>query len=51
MDDDRRGRRGGGGESYGPVSTFAEKEKYRPDVKLQYVDVEGRKLSSKEAFR
>ena len=30
---------------------FKEKDKYRPDVKLEYVDDEGRKLNSKEAFR
>ncbi|XP_063612338.1 U4/U6.U5 tri-snRNP-associated protein 1-like [Penaeus indicus] len=49
VDDDRRGSRG---ERYiGPVTEFKEKDKYKPDVKLEYVDDEGRKLNAKEAFR
>ncbi|XP_047491011.1 U4/U6.U5 tri-snRNP-associated protein 1-like isoform X2 [Penaeus chinensis] len=49
VDDDRRGNRG---ERYiGPVTEFKEKDKYKPDVKLEYVDDEGRKLNAKEAFR
>ncbi|XP_042862737.1 U4/U6.U5 tri-snRNP-associated protein 1-like [Penaeus japonicus] len=49
VDDDRRGNRG---ERYiGPVTDFKEKDKYKPDVKLEYVDDEGRKLNAKEAFR
>ena len=48
MDDDRRGR----GDRYmGPTTDFREKDNYRPEVKLEYVDDEGRKLNSKEAFR
>lgn len=48
--DDERGR--GRGERYmGPTTDFKEKESYRPDVKLEYVDDEGRKLNAKEAFR
>lgn len=35
----------------GPVSEFKEKEGYRPDVKLDYVDEDGKTISSKEAFR
>ncbi|XP_066987949.1 U4/U6.U5 tri-snRNP-associated protein 1 [Macrobrachium rosenbergii] len=48
--DDERGR--GRGERYmGPVTEFKEKDGYKPDVKLEYVDDEGRKLNAKEAFR
>ncbi|KAK3854519.1 hypothetical protein Pcinc_039010 [Petrolisthes cinctipes] len=48
--DDERGR--GRGERYmGPTTDFKEKDTYRPDVKLEYVDDEGRKLNAKEAFR
>ena len=48
--DDERGR--GRGERYmGPVTEFREKDTYKPDVKLEYVDDEGRKLNAKEAFR
>ena len=48
--DDERGR--GRGERYmGPVTEFKDKDGYRPDVKLEYVDDEGRKLNAKEAFR
>ncbi|KAG7154951.1 U4/U6.U5 tri-snRNP-associated protein 1-like [Homarus americanus] len=48
--DDERGR--GRGERYmGPVTEFKDKDSYKPDVKLEYVDDEGRKLNAKEAFR
>lgn len=48
--DDDRGR--GRGERYmGPVTEFKDKDGYKPDVKLEYVDDEGRKLNAKEAFR
>ncbi|KAG0695209.1 U4/U6.U5 tri-snRNP-associated protein 1 [Chionoecetes opilio] len=48
--DDERGR--GRGERYmGPVTDFKDKDGYRPDIKLEYVDDEGRKLNAKEAFR
>ncbi|XP_045599414.1 U4/U6.U5 tri-snRNP-associated protein 1 [Procambarus clarkii] len=48
--DDERGR--GRGERYmGPVTDFKDKDNYKPDVKLEYVDDEGRKLNAKEAFR
>ncbi|UYV74616.1 SART1 [Cordylochernes scorpioides] len=40
------------GERYnGPVSDFREKDTYKPDVKLEYIDDSGRKLTAKEAFR
>lgn len=35
----------------GPISEFREKEGFRPNVKLDYVDDEGRHLKPKEAFR
>jgi len=51
-DDDRRGGRGRDNDRYsGPTSEFKEKEGYKPTVSLEYVDDEGRKLCSKEAFR
>ncbi|XP_005100515.1 U4/U6.U5 tri-snRNP-associated protein 1 [Aplysia californica] len=37
--------------SGGMVSEFKEKDLYKPDVKLDYVDESGRMLSQKEAFR
>ncbi|XP_064624219.1 U4/U6.U5 tri-snRNP-associated protein 1-like isoform X2 [Lineus longissimus] len=43
----KRDRWGGGG----MVSDFKEKDSYRPDVKLEYVDESGRNLSAKEAFK
>ncbi|KAL7631962.1 UNVERIFIED_CONTAM: hypothetical protein RMT77_017718 [Armadillidium vulgare] len=50
VEEDRRGNRGN--DRYmGPVMDFREKETYKPDVKLEYVDDEGRKLNAKEAFR
>jgi hypothetical protein len=35
----------------GPLTDFKEKEHYRPDVKLEYVDETGRRMNEKEAFR
>uniref|UniRef100_A0A1E1XSP5 Putative u4/u6.u5 snrnp associated protein n=1 Tax=Amblyomma sculptum TaxID=1581419 RepID=A0A1E1XSP5_AMBSC len=47
-DDDKASRR----ERYsGPVSDFKEKDAYKPDVKLEYIDDGGRLLNAKEAFR
>jgi len=45
-EDDRRRERFGG-----PSMSFSEKEHYRPNITLEYVDDEGRKLIPKEAFR
>ncbi|MBN3309430.1 SNUT1 protein, partial [Amia calva] len=46
--DDKYSRR----EEYrGFTQDFKEKESYRPDVKIEYVDDTGRKLTPKEAFR
>ncbi len=33
------------------MTDFKEKEHYRPDVKLEYVDETGRRMNEKEAFR
>jgi SART-1 family. len=47
-DDDKFGRR----ERYsGPTSDFKEKDGYKPNVKLDYIDDDGRVLNAKEAFR
>ncbi|CAF0860172.1 unnamed protein product, partial [Didymodactylos carnosus] len=35
----------------GPLTDFKEKEAYRPEVKLEYVDDTGRRMNRKEAFR
>ncbi len=35
----------------GPLSDFKEKDSYKPDVKLEYNDEEGKPISAKEAFR
>ncbi|CAL1527625.1 unnamed protein product [Lymnaea stagnalis] len=35
----------------GMITEFKEKETYKPDVKLDYVDESGRNLCAKEAFR
>ncbi len=35
----------------GPISDFREKESYKPDVKLEYVDEKGHRMNEKEAFR
>ncbi|XP_019874493.2 U4/U6.U5 tri-snRNP-associated protein 1 [Aethina tumida] len=53
---DDGGDRGGGGggrrERYsGPITDFKEKEGFKPNVKLEYIDDEGHILNSKEAFR
>ncbi|KAJ8347707.1 hypothetical protein SKAU_G00262960 [Synaphobranchus kaupii] len=46
--DDKYSRR----EEYrGFTQEFKEKESYKPDVKIEYVDESGRKLTPKEAFR
>ncbi|KAG5888097.1 hypothetical protein JTB14_021897 [Gonioctena quinquepunctata] len=45
---DRQNRR----ERYmGPISEFKEKDCFKPNVKLEYIDDDGHILSSKEAFR
>lgn len=36
---------------HGPISDFKEKDMYRPIVKLEYIDDNGRMLNEKEAFR
>jgi len=47
-DDDKFGRR----ERYsGPTSEFKEKDGYKPNVKLDYIDDDGHVLNAKEAFR
>jgi len=35
----------------GPVTEFKEKEGYKPTPKLEYIDDNGKALSTKEAFR
>lgn len=47
-DDGDRNRR----ERYtGPIQDFRERDGFKPNVKLEYIDDDGRVLSSKEAFR
>ncbi|XP_055949942.1 U4/U6.U5 tri-snRNP-associated protein 1-like isoform X2 [Argiope bruennichi] len=47
-EDDKFGKR----DRYtGPVQEFREKSNYKPDVKLEYIDDNGRLLTAKEAFR
>lgn len=47
-EDDKHARR----ERYsGPTSDFKEKDGYKPNVKLEYIDDDGHILSAKEAFR
>lgn len=47
-DGDRVNRR----ERYsGPIQEFREKDGFKPNVKLEYIDDEGHVLNSKEAFR
>ncbi|XP_012546464.1 U4/U6.U5 tri-snRNP-associated protein 1 isoform X2 [Bombyx mandarina] len=48
-DDDKHGRRERG--YSGPLTDFREKSNFRPTVKLDYVDDDGRPLAPKEAFR
>lgn len=52
-DGERPGRRGGSAaERYsGPVQDFKEKDTFRPNVKLEYIDDDGHILNAKEAFR
>ncbi|KAK9877052.1 hypothetical protein WA026_016080 [Henosepilachna vigintioctopunctata] len=48
-DGERGGRRG---DRYaGPIQDFKEREGFKPNVKLEYIDDEGHILNSKEAFR
>ncbi|RZF44531.1 hypothetical protein LSTR_LSTR002304 [Laodelphax striatellus] len=48
VEDDKFGRR----ERYcGPTSDFREKDNYKPNVKLDYIDDDGHLLCAKEAFR
>lgn len=48
LEDDKHARR----ERYsGPTSDFKEKDGYKPNVKLEYIDDDGHILSAKEAFR
>ncbi|PBC31912.1 U4/U6.U5 tri-snRNP-associated protein 1 isoform X1 [Apis cerana] len=47
-DDDKFGRRD---RFNGPTSEFKEKEGFKPNVKLEYIDDDGHVLSAKEAFR
>lgn len=49
VDDDKFQRR----DRYhsGPISDFHEKDGYKPNVKLEYIDDNGRLLNEKEAFR
>lgn len=35
----------------GPTNEFKEKDNYKPNVKLEYIDDSGRLLNEKEAFR
>ncbi|CAB3224039.1 unnamed protein product [Arctia plantaginis] len=49
-EDDKYGRRERGGHS-GPLQDFREKSSFRPNIKLEYVDDDGRPLCPKEAFR
>ncbi|XP_052739540.1 U4/U6.U5 tri-snRNP-associated protein 1 isoform X2 [Bicyclus anynana] len=48
-EDDKHGRRERG--YAGPLSDFREKTNFRPSIKLEYVDDDGRPLCAKEAFR
>ena len=50
-EDDRKRGRGRDRGSYGPTSSFSEKKGYKPTVNLEYIDDDGRAMSSKEAFR
>ncbi|XP_035703154.1 U4/U6.U5 tri-snRNP-associated protein 1 isoform X2 [Folsomia candida] len=36
---------------FGPTSDFREKDGYKPEVKLEYNDEDGKPISAKEAFR
>ena len=48
--DDRHSRRGDRYAS-GPITNFSEKNEYKPNVNLEYIDDDGRILDQKEAFR
>ncbi|CAG0884427.1 unnamed protein product [Darwinula stevensoni] len=48
LDEDRSRR---GDRFHGPVTDFKEKDSYKPEVKLEYIDDSGRLLTPKEAFR
>ena len=48
-EDDKYSRRGD--RFAGPTSEFREKEGFKPNVKLEYIDDSGHLLNSKEAFR
>lgn len=50
-EEDKPGRRGQHSHSSGPLSEFREKAGFRPNIKLEYVDDDGRPLCPKEAFR
>lgn len=50
-EDDKYGRRERGGGHSGPLVEFREKAAFRPNIKLEYVDDDGRPLCPKEAFR
>ncbi|CAK1549286.1 unnamed protein product [Leptosia nina] len=50
-EDDKYGRRERGHHGGGAVSEFREKNNFRPNIKLEYVDDEGHALCPKEAFR
>ncbi|XP_033211788.1 U4/U6.U5 tri-snRNP-associated protein 1 [Belonocnema kinseyi] len=47
-DDDKFGRRD---RFNGPTSEFKEKDNFKPNVKLEYIDDDGHVLKEKEAFR
>jgi len=51
--DDRHSRRGGDryGGGGGSTQSFQEKSDYKPNVRLEYIDDDGRMLDRKEAFR
>ncbi|XP_063362502.1 U4/U6.U5 tri-snRNP-associated protein 1 [Cydia amplana] len=50
-EDDKHGRRERGGGGGGPLTEFREKSSFRPRIKLEYADDDGRPLAPKEAFR
>ncbi|XP_076266874.1 U4/U6.U5 tri-snRNP-associated protein 1 isoform X2 [Rhynchophorus ferrugineus] len=51
-DESERGGRSSGRDRYsGPIQEFREKDGFKPNVKLEYIDDEGHILNSKEAFR
>uniref|UniRef100_A0A0M3HLI2 Thiol oxidase n=1 Tax=Ascaris lumbricoides TaxID=6252 RepID=A0A0M3HLI2_ASCLU len=35
----------------GPVRPFPEKNDYKPDIRITYIDERGREMESKDAFR